>query len=156
MARFRVRRGAFAVSTGWRDKAASLWRRCFPPSTLGQRGERAAARHLKRLGYRIVARGARSGLGELDLVAVDGRIVVFVEVKTRASQDAGHPSEAVDAAKQRRLTRLALGFLKRRGLLDCAARFDIVAVTWPAGQRRPTIEHFPNAFEATGREGMYS
>jgi len=142
--------------TAWRQRAAAAWRRWFPPASLGQRGERAAARHLKRKGYRIVARGARSGLGELDLVAVDGRTVVFVEVKTRGSQDGGHPSEAVDAAKQRRLTRLALGFLKRRGLLECSARFDIVAVTWPAGQRRPTIEHFPNAFEATGGEGMYS
>ena len=133
------------------------WRwRLFPPKTLGQQGEAAAARYLKRLGYKIVARGQRDLLGELDLVAVDGQTVVFVEVKTRRSQDAGHPADAVNADKQRRMTRLALAFLKRHGLLEYPSRFDVIAVTWPEGQRRPKIEHFQNAFEAVGREGMYS
>lgn len=80
-------------------------------------------------------------------MAVDGRMVVFVEVKTRRSDQQGHPSEAVDLAKQRRLTRLATAYLKRRRLLHCAARFDIVAVTWP-DRGRPRIEHFRHAFEA--------
>ena len=74
--------------------------------------------YLRRLGYKIVARRERGRLGELDLVAVDGRTVVFVEVKTRRSHDAGHPAEAVDPEKQRRLTRLALAYLKRHGLLE--------------------------------------
>jgi putative endonuclease len=134
----------------------SVWRRFFPHEPLGQRGEKAAARFLKRLGYHIVARGDRSSTGELDLVAVDGRTVVFVEVKTRQSQESGHPTEAVDADKQARLTRLALAYLKRHRLLEHPARFDIVAVTWPEGARRPTIEHYPNAFEAVGKWGMYS
>jgi putative endonuclease len=82
--------------------------------------------------------------------------VVFVEVKTRRSQDGGHPADAVGADKQRRMTRLALSYLKRHGLLDYPSRFDVVAVTWPEARRRPTIEHFKNAFEAVGREGMYS
>ena len=87
--------------------------------TLGQRGERAAARYLRSRGYKIVAAGDRTMLGELDLVAVDGRTVVFVEVKTRESHEAGHPVEAVDADKQARLTRLALAYLKRHDLLEC-------------------------------------
>jgi putative endonuclease len=120
----------------------------FRQRTLGERGEAAAARYLRGLGYRIVGRGVRTRLGEIDLVAVDGRTVVFVEVKTRRSDQQGHPSEAVDLAKQRRLTRLATAYLKRRCLLHCAARFDIVAVTWPQGCGRPRIEHFRNAFEA--------
>ncbi len=126
------------------------------PTRLGPRGEALAARHLRRLGYKIVARGARGQLGELDLVAVDGRTVVFVEVKTRQSHEGGHPAEAVDAEKQRRLTRLAVGFLKRHDLLECASRFDIVAVTWPAGRRRPLVEHIRDAFEASGNNGMFS
>jgi putative endonuclease len=126
------------------------------PVRLGPRGEALAARHLKRLGYKIVARGARGQLGELDLVAVDGRTVVFVEVKTRESHDGGHPAEAVDADKQRRLTRLAVGFLKRHDLLESASRFDVVAVTWPAGGRRPLVEHIRDAFEASGSDGMFS
>jgi len=123
---------------------------------LGARGEEAAARHLRRLGYRIVARANRLKAGELDLVAVDGETVVFVEVKTRESAGMGQPWEAVDAAKQRRLTRAAVTFLKCHGLLESPARFDVVAVTWPNGQRRPTIEHFQNAFEAAGRGEFYS
>src|SRR5262245_66298174 len=100
------------------------------PKPLGRRGEDAAARYLRRLGYVIVARGHRDNIGELDLVAVDGRTVVFIEVKTRTSHDAGHPADAVDEAKQKRLTRLALSYLKRHDLLgSCATRFDVVAVT---------------------------
>ena len=123
---------------------------------LGRRGENAAARYLRRLGYVIVARGHRGLIGEIDLVAVDGRTLVFIEVKTRTSQDAGHPADAVDEKKQRRLTRLALSYLKRHDLLENPARFDVVAVTWPNNGNRPVIEHFQNAFEPVGFDGMFS
>jgi putative endonuclease len=129
----------------------NLVRRLFPPKSLGQRGEAAAARYLCRRGYKILARGDRFGPGELDLVALDRETIVFVEVKTRQSHEAGHPAEAVDGPKQRRLTRLAVTFLKRHGLLECPARFDVIAVTWPAGRRRPAIEHVENAFGAAGQ-----
>ena len=132
------------------------WHHWFPPATLGKRGEALAAKYLQGRGYQIVARGSRAALGEIDLVAVNGRTVVFVEVKTRRSQDAGHPADAVDDDKQRRLTRLAIGYLRRHGLLEYPARFDVVAVTWPAGRGKPTIEHFPAAFTAVGYEGMFS
>lgn len=115
--------------------------------SLGEQGERLAARYLKRQGYQIVGRHQRTKYGELDLVAVDGRTVVFVEVKTRRSQETGHPAEAVDARKQAQLTRLARAYLKRHGLLNHAARFDVVAITWPE-DAQPTIEHFKNAFES--------
>jgi putative endonuclease len=82
--------------------------------------------------------------------------VVFIEVKTRRSTDAGRPEEAVGVDKQRRITRLALGFLKRHDLLECASRFDVIAVTWPHNARRPVIEHFKSAFQAVGAAGMYS
>lgn len=123
---------------------------------LGAQGEREAARFLKRRGFRIVARGDRGQLGELDLVAIDGRTIVFVEVKTRQSHNAGHPSDAVDLDKQRRLTRLALAFLRRHDLLEYSARFDIVAVTWGAERSDLLVEHFPGAFEAVGIHGMFS
>lgn len=132
------------------------WRALFDPGTLGQRGEAAAARYLRRLGYKILVRGDRVQLGELDLVAVDGRTLVFVEVKTRRSTDAGDPSDAVDLVKQKRLTRLALGYMKRHGLLTYPARFDIIAVVWPAGARKPQIDHIKNAFQAQGFDGLYS
>jgi putative endonuclease len=62
----------------------------------------------------------------------------------------------VDATKQRRLTRLALHFLQERRLLDCPARFDVLALSWPDGRREPTVAHHVNAFEAAGRFQMYS
>jgi len=132
------------------------WRRFFAPKPLGRRGEDAAARFLERHGCKILARGQRLRGGELDLVALDGRTIVFVEVKTRTSAEAGHPAEAVDEQKQRRLTRLAVTFLKRHGLLEYRARFDVVAVTWPAGRGRPHIEHFPAAFDAQGQGELFS
>ena len=135
---------------GLRALVSDWFHRLVPQKPLGQRGEAAAARYLKRLGYKVVARGDRSIGGELDLVAVDGRTIVFVEVKTRRSQEPGRPAEAVDGVKQRRLTRAAEVFLKRHGLLDYPARFDVVAVTWAEDGHRPGIEHFQDAFEMVG------
>jgi putative endonuclease len=131
------------------DAVIRLRSRLFPIHRLGQRGERAAVKFLKRLRYKILHRGYRILGGELDIVAVEGRTIVFVEVKTRATHDAGHPAEAVDRHKQNQLTQLALAYLRRYQLLDCRARFDVIAITWPNGQKRPTIEHIKNAFEAT-------
>ena len=140
----------------WLTTLSQPLQRLLAPRPLGRRGEDAAARFLRKLGYTIVARGHRDNIGEIDLVAVDGRTIVFVEVKTRTTHDAGHPADAVDDAKQRRLTRLALSYMKRHDLLECAARFDVIAVTWPVGRGRPTIEHFKNAFEPVGIDGMFS
>ncbi len=127
------------------------WRRWF-----GTRSERAAARYLRRQGFRILARNWTCPHGELDLVAADGRCVVFVEVRSTGGDDPWRPAASVDDAKQARLTRLALSYLNKHGLLDCAARFDVVALSWPAGAREPRIEHHRQAFEAAGRFQMYS
>jgi putative endonuclease len=123
---------------------------------LGQRGEDAAVRYLKRKGYHILARGLDSRLGELDIIAVDGRTVVFVEVKTRQTNEAGHPAEAIDERKQRRMTQAALSYLKTHGLLQYSARFDAVAILWPANSKRPSIEHYPNAFAPVGAGQFFS
>jgi putative endonuclease len=141
----------------WLLKRFGEWLRALRrEKSLGERGEAAAAKFLRRCGYKIVSRQDRHRLGEVDIVAVDGQTVVFVEVKTRTSHDAGHPAEAITPDKQRRLTRVALSFLKRHGLLERAARFDVIAVTWEDLRRRPTIEHYKNAFEAVGSGQMFS
>ncbi len=118
------------------------------PLSLGEQGERVAARYLRRLGYQIVSRRQRDRMGEIDLVAVDRGMIVFVEVKTRRSLAAGHPAEAVDDEKQRRISRTAWAFLKQHHLIGYPTRFDVVAVTWPGSSRQPLVEHFPDAFEA--------
>lgn len=123
---------------------------------LGRRGERAAERYLAAQGFRILRRGLRSRRGELDLVALDGRQIVFIEVKTRIDHVAGHPVEAVGPEKQRKLTELALEFLKKHGLLDQPARFDVVAITWPQGRAEPEIQHYRNAFEPPGRFQLFA
>lgn len=127
------------------------WRRWF-----GNRSERAAARFLKGLGYRILARNYSCPQGELDLVALDGSCIVFVEVRSTECVDATRPAASVDQAKQTRLTNLALHYLRQHRLLNHSARFDVLAISWPANTRQPAIVHFPNAFEAVGRFQMFS
>ncbi len=145
------------AATGLGHRLRSFGRRLVPRSrSLGQRGERAAARYLWWRGYKIVDRNWRTRQSEIDFVAVDGRTVVFVEVKTRRSHEAGHPLEAVTVEKQRRLVRAALAYLKRHELLDYPARFDVIAVTWPRAALWPRIEHIPAAFEADERWQLYS
>jgi putative endonuclease len=111
---------------------------------LGRRGERAAEKHLRRMGYRIVARNFRAAGAEIDLVAIDGGTLVFVEVKTRRSRAAGTPEEAVDERKQGRMRRAAEVFAKRYRAEDSEMRFDIVAVD--ASGRRLELEVVRNAF----------
>jgi putative endonuclease len=112
---------------------------------------------LRSLGYRILARGHRQRLGEIDLIALDGRWLVFVEVKTWQTSQGGDPSEAVNRAKQEKLTRAALIYMKQRNLLQQPARFDVVSIVWSRETAAPPqIRHFKSAFEATGRWQMYS
>jgi len=126
------------------------------PLALGEQGERAAASYLKRLGYKIVFTRHRRRYGEIDIIAVDDKTVVFVEVKTRRNASQGRPANAVDFHRQSRLTRAALAFLKSHGLLQHASRFDVVEVIWPEGQKRPQIRHLPNAFPAVGHGQLYN
>jgi putative endonuclease len=140
----------------WIESLRAYCRRIFARPSLGRRGEDLAARYLRKRGYTIVARGHRGRTGEIDLIAVSNRTVVFVEVKTRTAHDAGHPAEAVDERKQQRIIRTALAYLKRHDLLECAARFDIIAITWPADGRKPVVEHFLDAFRPTDFGQMFS
>jgi putative endonuclease len=113
-----------------------------PRHVLGRFGEDAAARLLSRKGFDVLARNVRMPFGELDLVALDGDVVVFVEVKTRRGSGA---LQAVDANKRRRLERLAPAFHAKAGWLERAARFDVVAVA-PDG----ACTHVVNAFDCAG------
>lgn len=116
---------------------------------LGSRGESIAAEYLERKGFRILERNVRCGRGEIDLIAADGYIVVFVEVKGNRGRRFGAPEEMVTPAKQRQLTRLATWYLQRRRWLGRPARFDVVAVDWDAGGSA-RVRHIANAFPATG------
>lgn len=116
--------------------------------SLGERGEQAAEAYLRHLGYQIVDRRHRNRAGEIDLVALDGQTVVFVEVKSRRDTSHGHPTDALSRDKQQRLTRAALVYLKQRGWLERQRRFDVVAIVWPPQSPEPQITHYRQAFEA--------
>ena len=96
---------------------------------MGRRGEQIAARHLRRIGYKVLYRNFRAPTGgEVDLVCREGDTLVFVEVKTRSSEAFGAPAEAVTRSKQHLITRGALAWLKLLGNPDIHFRFDIVEV----------------------------
>lgn len=139
----------------WQSLRARFYSDQSSPDGLGLQGERLAARFLQKLGYRILARGHRERLGELDLVALDGQTIVLVEVKTWRMGDRGDPSLAVDERKQEKLTRAALTYLKQRRLLEQPARFDVISIVWDGDDGQPAIRHFINAFEAVGKWQMH-
>jgi putative endonuclease len=116
-----------------------------PRQILGREGERIAERYLAKKGYRLVERNYRCPLGELDLIALDRRVIVFVEVKTRLDQRFGPPLESVHPRKQRKMVKAALFFLNEHKLHHREARFDVVGISF-AG-REPVVEHIENAFE---------
>ena len=122
----------------------------------GNQGELEAARFLESIGYRIVHRQLRGRFGELDLVAMDGETLVFVEVKTRASTAAGHPTESITLAKQKKITQSALVFLKKNHWLNRKSRFDVISIIWPKRGEAPHLQHYINAFEPVGFGQMYS
>ena len=116
---------------------------------LGRRGEDEAARHLKSLGYRIVGRRERILRGDIDIVALDGRTVVFVEVRSKSDTTHGHPAETVGPVKQRRIAELAAAYIRRHRLEDQSVRIDVVAVTFSAQpDGRLLVEHYQNAFDS--------
>jgi putative endonuclease len=115
--------------------------------TLGDRGENVAARHLRNSGYRIIVRNFQCPLGEIDIIARDGKTLVFVEVKTRTMDDPT-PEDQVNEAKQHQITKTAKLYLTRYGFPQPPARFDVIAVVWPNG-RDAQVRHTQNAFEAT-------
>ncbi len=113
---------------------------------LGRSGEQQAAAHLKGLGYRIVTCNYRCPLGELDVIALDGKTIVFVEVKTRSDDRLADPQDAVTPAKRRHMRNTAEFFLRQTQSQGRDWRFDIVAIVAEPGVK-PRIVHYPDAFD---------
>lgn len=114
-------------------RLAALWRdRAADPEHLlrGRRGEELAYRHLRKLGYTMVARNyrTRDGRGEVDLIGWDQDRLAFIEVKTRSSDEFGSPDSAIDSRKRLNIVRAASDYLRRAGLEWDSARFDTVNV----------------------------
>ena len=117
---------------------------------LGRGGERLAAEHVRGLGYEILDRNVKTGGGELDLVARDGKVLVFIEVKTRTDLEKGNPVEAVTPAKQRKLVRAAEAYIAFRPPIDLDVRFDVIGIDFCTPDGQPHIDHVVNAFYVDG------
>ena len=112
---------------------------------LGKRSEDLAVEYLRKAGLKIVQRNYRCKLGEIDCVARDGNSIVFVEVRSRSTADSESPKYSIGPKKRRTISKVALYYLKRKGLTSNSARFDVVTVVFEGDA--PTIEWTRNAFD---------
>jgi putative endonuclease len=117
-----------------------------PPHALGRHGEQLAHAYLEANGWTVAARNYRFGRREVDLVARRGRMVAFVEVKTRAAEGFGAPEDAVTRLKRREIEAVAREYLWRHRLEDVDVRFDVIAILRGRGRRPLRIEHFEDAW----------
>lgn len=111
----------------------------------GKESESLAVRHLKKNGYKILEQNYRNKIGEIDIIAKEKGTLVFVEVKARKTPFFGNPKWAVTAKKQRKISMVALYYLKSTQQTNVKARFDVVAFSW--AEDNPQIEIIRNAFE---------
>lgn len=111
----------------------------------GESGESIAVKFLKKNGYQIIEQNYRCKLGEIDIIARDGRVLAFIEVKARRTGDFGGPKWAVTPRKQRKISMVALKYLKETEQMEKKARFDVVAIRLLPGD--PDVEIIKNAFE---------
>ena len=111
----------------------------------GERGESVAVSILKKNGYKILEQNYRSKLGEIDIIAQEGGVLAFIEVKARRTDEFGEPKLAVTPQKQRKISMVALEYLKTTKQTDRKARFDVVAIRLLPGE--PYIEIIKNAFD---------
>ena len=116
------------------------------PHELGKTGEDLAVNYLENKGYRILDRNWRSGHNEIDIVAMDGEILVAVEVKTRKSATYGEPETAVTVGKQQMLIRAVDAYIRYKNL-DVDVRFDIISII--LNEEEQQIEHIEDAWMAT-------
>ncbi len=114
--------------------------------TLGARGEEIAVAFLKGRKYTVMERNFRCRGGEVDIIARDGKTLVFVEVKTRRSLSFGPPQAAVTPFKQRQISKAALTWLAKKRLDEASARFDVIAILLQ-DHDVPRIDHIRNAFD---------
>ena len=118
----------------------------FERQAFGKTGEDLAVDELERRGYAISARRYRTKHGEIDIVALDGETLVFVEVKARTTGEFGSAAEAVTRRKQRKLVSMAVDYLAKNEVREVRCRFDVVAIDGAGESAEITV--YPNAFEA--------
>jgi putative endonuclease len=114
---------------------------------IGKTGEDIAYKDLINRGYVILDRNYKSKLGEIDIIARDGRFIVFVEVKTRLGIQYGYPREAVGVFKQTKIKNIASLYLTKKRLWDNQIRFDVVEIIMENAEKSKSLVVIKNAFE---------
>ena len=112
---------------------------------LGHRSEDLACAHLCARGWTILARNYRAGHKEVDIIARSGNTIAFIEVKARASDEWGHPLEAINWAKRREVAHVARAWLREHAAAGLEYRFDAIAICWRGATS--TLEHVANAWD---------
>lgn len=116
----------------------------LPTAVRGRRGESIAVDFLLRNGYRILDRNFRFDRGEIDIIAEDGPVFVFIEVKARRSPVVGSPEDSITHAKRRQILKVAEGYLMHHKLSDRECRFDVITVCWE--NEEAIIKHLKDIF----------
>lgn len=111
----------------------------------GKAGENIAVKYLESRKYKVLDTNFRCKIGEIDIVCLDGKDIVFAEVKLRQSRDYGYPSQAVNYHKQRKISKTALYYLQTHDLFHLNVRFDVIEIIKNSMGTR--INHIENAFE---------
>jgi putative endonuclease len=114
---------------------------------LGQRGEQLARDWLLRGGWQLITTNYRCQAGEIDLIAIDGTTLVFIEVKLRRGRTWGLPEEALTLAKQQALRAAAMDYLATQAIAPPAWRIDLIAIELTADGRLARLDHYPHAVE---------
>ena len=135
----------------WLEKILSRFKKPLPPHIeTGRKGEDAAAKALRKMGYRILDRNVRFRKGEIDIVAREGENLVIVEVKSLKNPLEGYrPTTRIGLKKRRKLLLAASEFQRRHRLTDVPLRFDVVSVVFR--DEAPDVEVFRRVFDAQGR-----
>lgn len=110
----------------------------------GKGAEEIAEKYLVEKGFKIIERNYFFDRGEIDLIANDNGIIVFIEVKSRKSVEYGEPEDSITIGKRRQIRKVAEGYLYEKNISGVEARFDVVAIKWESG--KPVINYYKNAF----------
>ena len=113
----------------------------------GKLGEEIAIQHALKQHYQIIQRNFRCNAGEIDIIAQDKHIVVFIEVRTKTSDAYGPAYNMVTRSKQQQVKRVALHYIGQRNLVNTQFRFDVIGITFEPNSDRYQLDHLQNAFQ---------
>ncbi len=123
-----------------------------PPPPLGARGETYAAKYLKQQGYKLIVRNRRDKKGEIDLIVMDKEFLVFVEVRTRSSEDFMTPEASIRAEKRETVRKTVRRLIRKHKTAGLRPRIDVVAIIWPQGAKEPSeVRHHKGVIAIGGR-----